>query len=390
VKPLRVCLNARFGSGVHGGIEQVIIGLAAGLSALGDGDEQYFFLTDPASEDWLRPYVNGPCRLLHRGERPRDRRLVHRAQRAVDWWAPVARRRWWQRRWPPPTEGFEDGLRPRGDGLPGLEASDGTVELAGIDVVHFPFQSGFLTRLPTIYQPHDLQHLHFPELFSEGEGESRELRYRTYCERADLAVMMTSWGRRDLIEHYGLPEAKVAVVNWGSVVEAYPEPSAADLARTRERLALPEDFVLYPAQAWPHKNHMELLEALALVRDRDGVAIPAVCPGAKNEFFGAVVERARSLGMEGQVTFPGFVSPLELGALYSMAHMLVFPSRFEGWGMPVTEAFAAGVPVASSSTRKSRRRSPTRCFGSGATPSSAGSWRNEGAGERRCSASRTR
>jgi glycosyltransferase involved in cell wall biosynthesis len=227
--------------------------------------------------------------------------------------------------------------------------SDGAVELAGIDVVHFPFQSGFLTTLPTIYQPHDLQHLHFPELFSEGERESRELRYRTYCERANLAVMMTSWGRRDLIEHYGLPEAKVAVVNWGSVVEAYPEPSAKDLAGTRERLALPEEFVLYPAQTWPHKNHRKLFEALALARDRDGVTILVVCPGARNEFFGEVVERVRGLGLEDQVNFPGFVSPLELRALYSMARGLVFPSRFEGWGLPVTEAFAAGVPVASSS-----------------------------------------
>ncbi len=61
-KPLRVCIDARLGEGRFGGVEQVVIGLAGGLSRLDDGDEEYLFLTLPEHDEWLRPYLGGPCR----------------------------------------------------------------------------------------------------------------------------------------------------------------------------------------------------------------------------------------------------------------------------------------------------------------------------------------
>ena len=121
--------------------------------------------------------------------------------------------------------------------------------------MHFPIQDAFTTELPSIYQPHDLQHLHFPEFFSRWERERRERIYRTHCERAEMVVAMTSWGKRDLIEHYGLPDEKVRVVPWGSVLWEYPKPSAVRTRALRARLSLPDEFLLYPAQTWPHKNH---------------------------------------------------------------------------------------------------------------------------------------
>jgi glycosyltransferase involved in cell wall biosynthesis len=346
--PLRVGLDARLTGGAHGGIEQVLIGLALGLSKLTDGNEEYLFLVRPGQDDWIRPYLKGPCQILVQGEPPEQASLGRRVQRVLRWKAPILRTRW-QRRWAPPTAGREEGLRQRGEGFVPLEASDRTVESAGVDVMHFPHQTAFLTSVPTIYQPHDLQHLHFPELFTDQERASRELRYRTYCEEAVLVVMMTSWGKDDLVTQYGVPAEKVAVVNWGSVLDAYPTPTAEDLAEARVRLSLPESFILYPAQTWPHKNHELLLEALAAIRDRDGVTIPLVCSGKLNEHSPEVKRRVAELGLEEAVTFTGFVTPLELRSLYATATALVFPSRFEGWGMPISEAFASGVPVASSS-----------------------------------------
>jgi glycosyltransferase involved in cell wall biosynthesis len=92
-----------------------------------------------------------------------------------------------------------------------------------------------------------------------------------------------------------------------------------------------------------------LLEALALIRAREDVAIPVVCPGTKNRHFGRIERRMRELGLGDTTHFPGFVSPLELRGLYQLATALVFPSRFEGWGLPICEAFSAGLPVAASS-----------------------------------------
>jgi glycosyltransferase involved in cell wall biosynthesis len=327
VTPLRVCVDARLGSGLSGGVEQVVIGLAGALSRLEGGDEEYLFLSHPGQDEWIRPYMKGPNRLLHSNlEYPGQPGALRALRRVVRERAPFLsdRRRF-------------------------VLGSDGTIERAGVEVMHFTFQEAFLTDVPSIYQPHDLQHLHLPKLFSERERRRREVVYRAHCERAAQVIAMTSWGRRDLIASYELATEKVGVVNWGSVLSEYPSASPAQLSELRSRLSLPETFLLYPAQTWPHKNHLGLLEALALVRDRHGIELPLVCPGKRNSFYPRIAERTRELGLERTTRFPGFLDPRELRGLYELARALVFPSLFEGWGMPVTEAFSAGVPVASSS-----------------------------------------
>jgi glycosyltransferase involved in cell wall biosynthesis len=325
MKPLRVCIDARLGSGLSGGVEQAVIGLAGALSRLEDGDEDYLFLCHPEHDQWLRPYVSGRSRVVHS-------KLEYAGEPGI---AAELRRRV---RSLPFVRGSRD-----------IPASDGVIERSGSRLVHFVHQEAFLTDLPSIYQPHDLQHLHLPELFSVRERRRRERVYRTHSDRAAMVVAMTSWGRRDLIESYALPEEKVAVVPWGSVLDEYPAPGPVDLERIRVALSLPDAFLLFPAQTWPHKNHEGLLDALALIRDRHGIEIPVVCPGRQNHHFPRIEERARDLGLERTVRFLGFVSPLELRGLYALARGLVFPSRFEGWGLPVCEAFSAGLPVVSSS-----------------------------------------
>jgi glycosyltransferase involved in cell wall biosynthesis len=321
----RICIDARLGSGISGGVEQVVVGLAVGLSKLTDGDEEYLFLTHPDEDGWLRPHLSGPSRLLHtRLEFPGQGGLGRSLRRGIRNRRPLSAKR-------------------------ELLSSDGTIERAGVDVIHFPMQEAFLTDVPSIYQPHDLQHLHLPGLFSERERARRELVYRTHCERATLVTMMTSWGREDLIRQYGLPPEKVAVVTWGSVISEYPAPIEADVERLRASHGLPESFLIYPAQTWPHKNHARLFAALAMLRDRNEIVIPLVCPGRRNEYFPQVMDQVHAMALEEQTWFPGFVSSAELRGVYSLARALIFPSKFEGWGMPVTEAFALGVPVASSS-----------------------------------------
>lgn len=325
VSALRVCIDARLGSGQFGGVQQVVIGVASGLSRLSDGDEEYLFLTHPEHEEWLLPYLGGPCRVLH----PRHsypRRRARAIGKALVERIPAVGPRYSVRR------------------------SDGTIEAAGVDVVHFPFQDAFTTEIPSLYQPHDLQHLHLPELFSPWIRKRRETIYRTHAERAEAVVAMTSWGRHDFIQGYGLPKEKVWVVPGASVLPEYPAPSPADLEELRARFSLPGSFLFYPAQPWPHKNHELLLEALALVRERTGTTIPLVCSGAPAAQFHQVRDRALELGFGDTTTFPGFVSPKELRGLYELATALVFPSRFEGWGLPVCEAFSAGLPVVSSSS----------------------------------------
>jgi glycosyltransferase involved in cell wall biosynthesis len=308
-------------------VEQAVIGLATGLSKLGDGQEEYLFLAHPDEDQWIAPHLAGPSRVLHS-------RLEYPGQPGL---LPTLRRSLRQRL---PLSVVRRGLLPR---------SDGTIERNGVEIVHFATQEAFLTDVPSIYQPHDLQHLHLPDLFTRRERERRELVYRTHCERAALVIAMTSWGQGDLIHNYGLAPEKVCVVPWGSVLSEYPPPSATDVDELRARLGLPDGFLLYPGQTWPHKNHLRLLEALALLRDRHEITVPLVCPGRRNHFYPQIRDRARELDLEEAIWFPGFVTPSELRGLYSLARALVFPSLFEGWGLPVSEAFSSGLPVACSS-----------------------------------------
>ena len=99
--------------------------------------------------------------------------------------------------------------------------SDGAMEASGAELVHFTHQSAFLTELPTIYHPHDLQHIHLPEYFSERDLRNRAGTYETLARRAAVVAVATSWVKQDVVEHLGISEEKVSVVPLAPFVAAY-------------------------------------------------------------------------------------------------------------------------------------------------------------------------
>ena len=338
MKPLRVCIDARL-TDTSGGVQQLVIGLAHGLSQLDDGPEEYLFLARQGEDEWLRPHIAGASRFMSLPPRPAPRlwrRLAREARRQLNAAAPGARSLLGKL----PARLFQ----PRGP-----QPSDGTIERAGVDIMHFTAQTGaFLTEVSSIYHPHDLQHLHLPQFFSPRERRDRELTYRTFCRQARMVAVSSAWTKRDVIEQYGLPEEKVQVVPLAPPLAAYPIPTEGDLLAARTRLTLPEAFLLYPAQTWAHKNHLGLLEALAALLRGHGIAAPLVCCGQQNSFFPTIERRVRALGLQDQVRFVGFVSPVELQSLSRLCRAVVVPTKFEAGSFPMWEAFLAGAPVACS------------------------------------------
>jgi len=315
---MKVVVDARLEPGAAGGVVQAVLGLVHGLSRLDRDGDDYRLLVRPGRGDWLRPYA-GDLPFLEAVRS--DTQLPLPSLRAR-----VARR-----------------LHPReADEL--VPPSKGVAEAFGADVIHLPTQQGFTTEIPTLYHPWDLQHVHYPEFFEEGERRDRDRIYRALCRQARVVVTPTRWAADDVVSNLGVPRRKVAVVAGASPLSVYGEPTEADLARVRADRHLPEEFVLYPAQTWPHKNHLALVDALALLA-REGVRVPAVCAGWQNDFFPTIEARAREFGVAEQLWFTGHLLGPELTALYRLARALVFPSLFEGWGFPVLEAFSAGVPV---------------------------------------------
>jgi glycosyltransferase involved in cell wall biosynthesis len=218
--------------------------------------------------------------------------------------------------------------------------SDGFLESLGVDVVHFPYQSYVECALPTVYNPHDLQHRHFPEFFEPEQLAWRERVQGTALGRADAVAAESRWTADDVIREYGVDPARVHVLPRGAPTALFDVDEAA-----LESLDLPSPFVLYPAASWPHKNHLRLVEALAELASR-GVPLSLVCTGARTPHWNEVERRVGELGLGERVRHLGFVEPGALRALYRRAELAIVPSLFEGGGFPVLEAFAEGTPVA--------------------------------------------
>ncbi|MDX6542616.1 MAG: hypothetical protein QOK32_219 [Gaiellaceae bacterium] len=327
--PLRICIEARVDPGKAGGVVQGVLGLAHGLAQLEDGTEEYRFLVRPGHGDWLQPHLGQRSELLE-AVRPAEPLPAPRLRTRV------AR-----------------GLRRRLDrGAPNagelVAPTKGVAELWGARVVHFPTQQGFTTTIPTIYHPWDLQHVHLPEFFDDGDRRDRDLIYRSLCHQARVVVTPTRWGAEDVVANLDVPRRKLAVIPPAAPLTAYPEPTPEDFARVRAEYALPSEFVLYPAQTWPHKNHLALIDAVASLA-RAGTAVHVVCPGWKTEHYSALQGRLAETGVDGSFTFPDYVAGPDVAIMLRLTRALVFPSLFEGWGFPVLEAFAAGAPVACSS-----------------------------------------
>lgn len=318
-----------------GGVEQAVIGTVASLGRLTDGDEHYIVLTDPSAPDWLDRYVGPNSEVVVAstpvpGGRDRAKRLL----RPV---LPLVRR-------------GRSKVRATGV-LPTWSVSgpDKAVEELRPDVVHFPYQWLHQTSAPSIFNPHDVQHMHHPEFFTEEQYISRVAMYKLWCESATMIEVPSRATKNDLACLLNMPEEKVLVIPRGAPT-ALPasEIDQGDLSEVQARYDLPPIFAFYPAQTWPHKNHIRLLEAIAALRDGHGVCLHLVCTGAQNNFWPAIQTKVRELGLDDQVCFLGFIPPEHVTALYRLALLTVFPTLFEGGGFPVLEALSEGSPLACS------------------------------------------
>jgi glycosyltransferase involved in cell wall biosynthesis len=198
--------------------------------------------------------------------------------------------------------------------------------LRGASVVHYPLTVGLPTvEWPTVVTLHDVQHLDLPELFGRGERAFRGVAWHRTLRDADRVIAVSGFVRDRAVARLGLDPSRIRIVHHGVDHERF---SPTGTPR--------EEFLLYPARRWPHKNHERLFEALAMLR-RDRPLLRLVLTGGGHE--GDAPE-----GVEVR----GNVSDDELVDLYRRAAALVFPSLYEGFGQPPLEAMACGCPVACS------------------------------------------
>jgi glycosyltransferase involved in cell wall biosynthesis len=214
-----------------------------------------------------------------------------------------------------------------------------------------PFGAPLLHRpgLATVCTFYDLQFEAFPDFFPARILRERRHHFQQMVARATRIGAISEFSRRSAIAR-GVPEPSIRTIP----IQIAPG-SRGDARTTPEgllpsRLGLePGRYLLYPANLWKHKNHERLFTAFAMAR-RQGLDadLQLVCTGDAVDRHASLTQHARSLGLAHGVHLPGFVSEADLEALYTHALAVVFPSLYEGFGMPVIEAMARGVPVACS------------------------------------------
>ncbi|HME44406.1 MAG TPA: glycosyltransferase family 1 protein [Syntrophorhabdales bacterium] len=336
-RPLRIIIDAQMpGDGSRGGVQQFTASLIHALGQLEDGTEEYIVLGPSRDNAWLVPLIGRNQRLIA-APRPSLGSPEHFKQMLGPVRAPLANL--YRKLQVLLSHPLVSPETPRSTGLH---------ESLGADVLHFPHQDFILSDLPTIYNPHDLQHLHFPEFFTRQEIALREVVFREGCANSKAVVTESAWIKEDIRQRYGLEKEKMYAILWGSPTELYEPVTSEMLSETKKKFALDLPFAFYPAQTWPHKNHKRLLDAFALLRQEKGFDLKLVCTGSKNFFWPEIKRHLEELKLGGQVSFPGFVTSVELKALYRLASFMIFPSLFEGGGFPILEAFREGVPVATS------------------------------------------
>ncbi len=216
--------------------------------------------------------------------------------------------------------------------------------LSRFDLVHaLAFVAPVLMTKPSVVTIYDLSFVHYPQRLSATRRLYLSLLTPLSCRRARRVIAISHSTARDLSATFGIPASKIDVAAAGYDATVYHPLPEADIRAFRAARGLPERFWLFVGTLEPRKNLTTLIEAYA--RLAPSARLPLVIAGGKGwdyEDIFAAVERHQ---LNGSIQFPGYLAFEEMALWYNSAEVFLYPSVFEGFGLPVLEAMACGTPV---------------------------------------------
>jgi len=238
----------------------------------------------------------------------------------------------------------------------------------GVELMLFPAANplAFETDIPYVMAIHDLQHRlqpEFPEVSADGEWERREHLFRNASRYATLLLADSEVGKEDILNfygEYGVTPDQVKVLPFLPASYLKREIAQEERQRVRTTYQLPDRYLFYPAQFWPHKNHRRIVQAMALLKDR-GMRIDVVFCGShegkvRYRAFRDIMTLASKAGIQENIHYMGYASDEAMSGLYAEAVGLVMPTFFGPTNIPVLEAWALGCPVLTSDIRGIREQ----------------------------------
>ena len=226
-------------------------------------------------------------------------------------------------------------------------ASYGVIIKNKIDIWITPWPDNFMRdlHLKSIIAIFDLMHRYEPK-FEEVADEyaKREENYKRICQYADVILADSNVGKQHILQSYGNEFPKLE-----DKIRILPFIPASYVYEAKDTIPLKdiefEKYVFYPAQFWEHKNHRNLIQAIALLKAK-GITVNLVCVGSAKNAFENINELIKKNGLQEQVKILGYVDNDEIVALYQHARALVMPTFFGPTNIPPLEAFVLGCPVA--------------------------------------------
>ncbi len=223
--------------------------------------------------------------------------------------------------------------------------------LERIDWYHFPcpVPPNVIWRKSMVVTPHDFQDYHYPEFFSSKNRIYRQIRFFSSMTIAEQILVAYKHVGDDIIRLFPDFADKIVLcphilnTEWVSV-QTIESDKLYDI---RAKYSLSEDFILYPAQTWQHKNHLGLLHSLSLLKKQRGnLTISLVCTGKTNKFYLEKIEPVvTQLGLDNSVKFLGVVPREDLFELYANCQFVIIPTLYEAGSYPLMEALLLNCPV---------------------------------------------
>jgi len=218
-----------------------------------------------------------------------------------------------------------------------------------LDIYHglsneLPYKLGKSTTR-TVLTMHDLIFLKFPKLYPWVDQVIYREKYLSSCKRADSIIAISLQTKNDLIELAGVDENKIKVIHQGCNPIFIKKSSLGQLSEIRKKYNLPKDFILTVGAIEERKNQLLIVDAL-----KEGkIDLPLVIVGRPVGNWQEVIEhRISKIGLAGKVVILNDVPTIDLPALYQLSSLFVYPSMYEGFGIPLLESLASGVPAISS------------------------------------------
>jgi glycosyltransferase involved in cell wall biosynthesis len=199
--------------------------------------------------------------------------------------------------------------------------------------------------VPTVVTIHDMSLTLYPRYHPPRRVFLNRPFVDLAARRADAIITVSQSAKRDILRIYGLSSERVHVVHEAAAPSFCPVTDGAELGRVRQKYRLADRYILYVGTIEPRKNLPTLIEGFAARHKAGDLPHQLVCAGPYGWLSRDIEEHIDSLQVAEAIRFIGYVPFHDLPALYSLAEMFVFPSLYEGFGLPVIEAMASGAPV---------------------------------------------